>query len=190
MLISVPFENAHHEGEHFTMIWFISCHVHLLQASITNTVNVAKHRCQQQAQTLYLNKTFRSFFFIPAGITITYFDDLKGNREMFYVHWCCWITYTCTHTMSLSLSDTCLLIILQYSLLPLKTPIKYEWVSPPLLFWLYSAEHQPPQSSPFMMLSCHQLDLIWSAPSPATRSDGAVCRWWWQRDGIRPSATC
>lgn len=64
---------------------------------------------------------------------------------MFYVHCCCWITYTCTHTMSLSLSDTCFLIIPQYSLLPLKTPIKYEWVSPPssVLTWLSWAPVSP-----------------------------------------------
>lgn len=92
-----------------------------------------------------------------------------------------------TNAMSPSLSDTHFLIILQYSLLPLKTPIK--WVCPPhpLLFWLDSAEHQPPQSSAFMMLNCHQLDLIWSAPSLATRSDEAVCCWWWGVVRVAPT---
>lgn len=34
------------------------------------------------------------------------------------------------------------------------------------------------QSSASMTLSCHQLDLIWSAPSPATWSDDAASRRW------------
>lgn len=51
------------------------------------------------------------------------------------------------------------------------------------LFWLDSAERQPLRSSAFMTLSCRQLDLIWSASSPATRSDGAVSR---QRGGMWP----
>lgn len=125
----------------------------------------------------------QSLFWWPQGKLIFFRDILCPLLLLDHTH-------ADTRTMSFFLSDTRFLIIPQYSLSPLKTPIKYEWVFPPLLFWLDSAEHQPPQSSAFMMLSCHQLDLIWSAPSPATRPDGAV-RWWrWWRGGMRPSATC
>lgn len=98
----------------------------------------------------------------------------------FCLYFHCWFSAGWFPLVSLDHIDTVLFIFFslcyytpinaQYSLLLLKNS-HYIWMS---LFWLHSAEHQPLQSSAFMTLSCHQLDLIWSAPSPATRSDRAV----------------
>ncbi len=69
-------------------------------------------------------------FFIPAGITITF---LMTSKEMniFLGRFMSTVAtgshkHEDTHTVSFFLSDTRFLIIPQYSLLPLKTPIKYE----------------------------------------------------------------
>lgn len=103
-------------GRQDDLIYFMACS---FDVASTNSVNVTKHRWKGPSYPFcYSSLHLDLFFWWPLG-KLTFWWD---------VHSCYWFFLT----------DTCFLIIPQRSLLPLKTPIKYEWDFPSSVLTLLS----------------------------------------------------